>query len=103
MIDVLAPPSCFVGGMDPRVVHWLRDLIVGVDWWYVIQWAALIVLSLAVYTVIAVKAWNWFLNYFDHRTPYEKWLDRKEEDEEQAEYLKKYQKEQAEKHRKKEK
>lgn len=87
-ICALAPKPAFVGGLNPAVVAMLGsfDLSPGVRWFL---WAVVIFI---VWIVVGAVAWYLLLEYFDKRSSYERWLDRKQEDADQKEYLEQWQK-----------
>ena len=86
-MDALSPRLCFVGVMDWRVIQMLKGFVVAVDWWSFGKWTALIVIGVVIYFVVVWALWYWFLESHDHRTSYERWLDQKEDDAAQKEYL----------------
>jgi hypothetical protein len=93
MTEALAPRSCFIGGISPTVIHLYRDFTITLDW-SLIGWGLLIWFGLS---VVSALLWYLYLEIHDHRTSYQKWLDRKADEADETEYFQKWN----EKHNKK--
>jgi len=100
-MDVLAPPSCFVGTLDPRIAQLLKNTVFSFNWMEIGRWALIIILALTAYSMIVIKLWKWFMDRGDSRTSYEKWMERKHEDEQEMKSIEEYHRKKAEKRKKK--
>lgn len=100
MIDVLAPRSAFVGEGRWQVAALLPDFMATWPWWEVGLFVAVAWFAVS---VLAVCWWFWYINRHDSRTSYQKWLDRKQSDADEIEYLEEQERKKRERKKRKEK
>lgn len=93
----LPPAASFPRGLivnDTKPVKFLQGYV-NVSWWTfpdlsITEWILYGILGFIIYCVVVISIWNLYLEFFDHRTSYERWQDRADDDADQIETIRQW-------------